>query len=438
MSESIAVLVPDVGDFHDIPVIEILVSPGDSVRAEDPLVTLESDKAVMDVPAPREGIVETVHVAVGDTVSEGHLLVTLQAQEASPVEETEAEAPPPSPVENVAADPGPPNESETPLPEPLLAKRPPPAVTLDGPLRDKPGRHHATPSVRRFARVLGADLALITGTGRKGRVLKEDVEGFVQAVLSAPGGGATGGAGIPPIPLPDFSKFGEVETRPLSRIKRLSGPHLHRAWVNIPHVTHHDEVDVTELEAFRQSLKTQAEKEGVRITVVAFLLKALAAALKAFPTFNASLDTENDALILKHYINVGVAVDTPLGLVVPVVRDVDKQGLFDIARALGEVSARARDGKLRPEDIQGGCISLSSLGGIGGTAFTPIVNAPEVAILGATRSRMRPMWNGEAFVPRLMLPLDLSYDHRVIDGAEAARFMAFLADLLVDVRRLLL
>jgi pyruvate dehydrogenase E2 component (dihydrolipoamide acetyltransferase) len=294
--------------------------------------------------------------------------------------------------------------------------------------------------VRHFARELGVEIGRVRGTGRKGRVLREDVTLFVKSELASGGSSAAGepGSGIPPVPAVDFARFGEIETQALSRIKKISGRHLRRAWLNVPHVTHHDEADVTEMETFRKSLKEQAAREGVRVTALSFIMKAVCAALREFPTFNASLAADGESLVLKKYFHVGVAVDTPNGLVVPVIRDVDSKGILEVSGELAELSARAREGKLKPDEMQGGCISISSLGGIGGTAFTPIVNVPEVAILGVTRARMTPVWNGQSFDPRLMLPLDLSYDHRVIDGAEAARFMVFLAGALGDVRRLLL
>jgi pyruvate dehydrogenase E2 component (dihydrolipoamide acetyltransferase) len=432
------IVVPDIGDFQDIPVIEIAVSPGDKVMAEDPLVTLESDKATMDVPSPAAGVVKEMKVKLGDTVSAGSLILTLEvndaaskpAAEEAPEAEAEAPAPAPQPAPPAAA----------PAPQPPAA-RPSPTASLPSPAAPPRAASHATPSVRHFARELGVELSRVRGTGRKGRVLREDVTGFVKGALAGGAPAADGGvpgAGIPPIPVVDFAKFGQVAIQPLSRIKKISGQHLRRAWLNVPHVTHHDEADVTEMEAFRRSLKEEAARQGVRVTALSFIMKGVCAALREFPTFNASLTADGESLVLKDYFHIGVAVDTPNGLVVPVIRDVDTKGILDLGGELAELSARARDGKLKPDEMQGGCMSISSLGGIGGTAFTPIVNAPEVAILGVTRSRMTPVWDGEAFAPRLMLPLDLSYDHRVIDGAEAARFMAFLAGVLGDVRRLLL
>ena len=440
MSNIIEVKVPDIGDFQDVEVIDVLVKVGDQVNAEDPLVTLESDKASMDVPSSHSGVVAFVMVRVGDRVSEGTSIVQVEASEAavpeppSPEGHQEQEVSPPRPT--------PPRRSAD-SPQPAPAAGAPSAPVSSGaslaPIDEKSfASAHASPSVRAFARELGADLGKIKGTGRKGRVLREDVLAFVKGVLSAPGASAAGGAGIPPIPPVDFSKFGDTETVELSRIQKISGPVLHRAWVNVPHVTQHDEADITELDAFRKALDTKAKKEGYRVTLLAFIMKAAAVALKEFPTFNASLAPDLEHLILKKYFNIGVAVDTPNGLVVPVVRDVDKKGVVELSKELGDTSLRARDGKLGPNDLRGGCFSISSLGGIGGTAFTPIVFAPEVAILGVSRSKMKPEWNGEAFVPRLMLPLSLSYDHRVIDGAAAARFTRFLAELLTDARRMLL
>jgi pyruvate dehydrogenase E2 component (dihydrolipoamide acetyltransferase) len=431
------VRVPDIGDFSDVPVIEVLVKAGDSVKEEDALITLESDKATMDVPSPHAGTVQELKVSVGDKVSEGSLILTMEVggaavEETKPAEKKVEQAP----ERKVEAPP----RAETPAPStaPEAPCRPSPTAAISGDAPAPRAAFHATPAVRRFARELGVDLSAVRGTGRKGRILKEDVKRFVKESLARPPGAPVAGAGIEPIPAVDFSKFGEVETRPLSRIKKISGPHLHRAWLNVPHVTHHDEADVTELENFRNSLKAEAEKKGARITALAFITKAVAAALAEFPSFNVSLTPDGESLVYKKYFHIGIAMDTPNGLVVPVLRDVDKKGIFDLALEMAEISGRAREGKLKPSEMQGGCMSISSLGGIGGTAFTPIVNAPEVAILGVTRSRMAPVWNGKEFAPRLMQPLDLSYDHRVIDGAEAARFMAYLCSLLSDVRRLLL
>jgi pyruvate dehydrogenase E2 component (dihydrolipoamide acetyltransferase) len=432
------VRVPDIGDFSDVPVIEVLVKAGDSVKEEDALVTLESDKATMDVPSPHAGTVKEFKVAVGDKVSEGTLILTMEmggaaAEESKPAEINADKAP-----EQKAE--APPRAADQPAPAPAsdATSRPSPTAAISGDAPAPRSAFHATPAVRRFARELGVDLSAVRGTGRKGRILKEDIKKFVKETLARPAGAPAAGGGIEPIPAVDFSKFGEVETRPLPRIKKISGPHLHRAWLNVPHVTHHDEADITELEDFRKSLRAEAEKKGARITALAFITKAVAAALAEFPRFNASLTPNGESLVYKKYFHIGIAMDTPNGLVVPVLRDVDKKGIIELALEMGEVSGRARESKLKPNEMQGGCMSISSLGGIGGTAFTPIVNAPEVAILGVTRSRMAPVWNGKEFAPRLMQPLDLSYDHRVIDGAEAARFMTFLCGLLSDVRRLLL
>ncbi|MFT4570577.1 MAG: pyruvate dehydrogenase E2 component (dihydrolipoamide acetyltransferase) [Hyphomicrobiaceae bacterium] len=454
MSKTHLVKVPDIGDYADVPVIEILVSPGDRVEAETPLVTLESDKAAMDIPAPMAGTVVEISIAVGDEVSEGTALLVLELDEAGAQSDAgEAKGAGEGTGSKETTGEGDAKGSKTAKGAGAAAAadelasvaayqpvgKPSPTAELavgDAPAR---GGSYATPSVRRLARELGADLAGVVGTGRKGRILEEDVKRFVKERLSAPGvGGAATGSGIPPIPAVDHARFGEVETKPLGRIRKLSAAHLSRAWLNVPHVTHHDEADITELEKFRQLLKPEAAERGVRVTLLAFVLKAVAAGLAEFPNFNASLAPDGESLVFKKYFNIGVAVDTPDGLVVPVLRDVDKKGVFELAAELGATSARAREGKLKLDDLQGGCISISSLGGIGGTAFTPIVNAPQVAILGLTRARMTPVWDGNQFEPRLMQPLDLSYDHRVIDGAEAARFVVALARTLGDLRRLVL
>ena len=445
------VVVPDIGDFNDVDVIEVLVSPGDQIKAEDPLITLETDKATMDVPSPYAGVVKEVKIKVGDKVSQGVAVALLEADES--VSEAESAAQPQAAAnepEASAVAEGP--AAEAPVPRaaaptppapaaaPSTAARPTPPPTLPPPVeRSGAARAHASPSVRAFARELGVDLTQVQGTGPKGRILQQDVQAFVKQRLSHPGATApAAGYVLPAMPEIDFSKFGAIELQPLSRIKKIAGPHLHRSWVLLPHVTQHDEADITELEAFRQEVKEDAKSRGVRLTLLAFLLKASVAALKAYPQVNASLDPGGENLILKKYYHIGVAVDTPDGLVVPVIRDVDKKGVYDLAAELGEVSARARDKALTPTDLQGGCFTISSLGGIGGTAFTPIINAPEVAILGVSRSRMQPVYRNGEFVPRLILPLSLSYDHRVIDGAQAARFTGFLGRVLTDVRRLLL
>jgi pyruvate dehydrogenase E2 component (dihydrolipoamide acetyltransferase) len=446
------VRVPDIGDFKDVPVIEVLVKPGDLVKAEDPLITLESDKATMDVPSPAAGTVKEVKVKVGDKVSEGTLVLTLEAApaqeapqppEATPPAPARNEVPPAAAAQAASAPPAPAPGAAPPPREiaPVAPPREPPLAAPGAPPPiDEAGfrKAHASPAVRRFARELGVDLTRVKGSGPKGRILKEDVQAFVKQALARPAAGPGFGFALPEWPQVDFSKFGPVETRPLSRIKKISGANLHRNWVAIPHVTQHEEADITELEAFRRQMAEEVKKDGVRLTLLAFLLKASVAALKKYPEFNSSLTAEGDALVLKGYYHIGVAVDTPEGLVVPVIRDVDRKGVLALARELAEVSARAREKKLSPADMQGGTFSISSLGGIGGTAFTPIINAPEVAILGVSRSAWKPVYRDGQFVPRLLLPLSLSYDHRVIDGAAAARFVIHLAEVLSDIRRLVL
>ncbi|MEY4597696.1 MAG: acetyltransferase component of pyruvate dehydrogenase complex [Pseudomonadota bacterium] len=435
MANAIEVKVPDIGDFKNIPVIEILVKPGDTVRAEDPLVTLESDKATMEVPSPAAGTVKEIRIKVGDKVSEGALVLMLEAGAEAPA--AAAKAAPAAPVAPVAA------AAQPAKPAAVAAAKPAPAAApAVVPVNEAGfGKAHASPSVRRFARELGVDLPRVKGSGPKDRVTKEDVQAFVKTELSKPRG-AEGGGGLgfnlPPMQPVDFAKFGPVTTQPLSRIKKLSGGFLHRNWVSIPHVTQHDEADITELEAFRKTQSDEAKKSGIKFTMLGFLMKAAVVALKQFPEFNASLSPDGESLVLKNYFHIGVAVDTPGGLVVPVIRDVDKKGLLEIAKELGELSGRMRNGKISPADLQGGCFSISSLGGIGGTFFTPIINAPEVAILGVGKAVMKPVWNGKEFVPRLMLPLSLSYDHRVIDGALGARFSTYLTTVLSDIRRLVL
>jgi pyruvate dehydrogenase E2 component (dihydrolipoamide acetyltransferase) len=423
----IEVKVPDIGDFKDVPIIEILVKPGDSVTAEQPLLTLESDKATLEVPAPSAGVVATIVAKVGDKVSMGTPLLTLEAEAGAPA------AAAPAPKANAAPAPAPtPAAAPPPASAPAAAK---PAAARPSTLAVDFAGVFAGPAARRLARELDVDLTTIQGTGEKGRISVADVK-----VAARVGGAAAGGGGLPETPTVDFAKFGPIETVPLSRIKRISGPRLHASWVNIPHVTHSDDADITELEAFRKSLDdaAKADKTPYRVSLLPLLMKASVATLKAFPAFNSALSPAKDSLIYRHYWHIGVAVDTPDGLVVAVVRDVDKKGLVELARELGALSAKARDGKLAPAEMQGATFTISSLGGIGGTAFTPIVNAPEVAILGVVRSRMAPVWDGKAFQPRLMLPLCLSYDHRVIDGAAAARFMRRLCDTATDLRRVLL
>lgn len=428
MGKEIEVLLPDIGDFSGVEIIEILVAPGDRVAIEDPLIVLESDKATLEVPAPQSGEIRQLKVKVGDKVSQGDLLLTMDVKEVvgekkdepqSKVEETKGEAVPAK--EPKAAT----EETES-----------TPAPTEQVLVESSTGKAHASPAVRRFARKLGVDLTQVQGSASHGRILKEDVQSYVQQRLGAVP--AATGAPLPSIPEVDFSQFGEIDKQPLGRIKKLSGAHLHRCWVNVPHVTQFDEVDITELEAFRQALKETTAKKGARLTIFTFLLQACAAVLKEMPEFNSSLAADGEHLIYKKYIHIGVAVDTPNGLVVPVIRDVDKKSGLELAQELGEVSERARQGKLTPVDMQGGCFTISSLGGIGGTHFTPIVNAPEVAILGVSRASMKPVWDGNEFQPRLMLPLALSYDHRVIDGVQGVRFTTRLVELLGDIRRLLL
>ncbi len=437
------ILLPDVGNYSNIPVIEVLVSEGDVVNVDDSLITLESDKATMEIPSPYQGVIQKVLVKVGDKVHRDQPILEIEVKTTGPNDvpaEKPAEKPADKPAPAAAASPA------------QAAARPEPQASAvatvnlaDLPVNAQPmgASFHASPSVRAYARKLGVDLSRVSGSGAKGRILESDVDAHVKDVMegrSAPPTlpAASSGLGIPPVPVIDFSPFGEIEEQALSRIKKLSGKHLSACWLNVPHVTQFDEADITELEAFRQSLKAQAEKEGVRVTPLAFIMKAVSRVLREYPQFNASLDASGEKLILKKYINLGIAVETPGGLVVPVVRDVDGKGVFDLSRELMELSKRARDGKLSPQDMSGGSFSISSLGGIGGTQFTPIVNAPEVAILGVSRSKMQPVWNGKEFAPRLMLPLALSYDHRVIDGAEGARFTTRLSALLSDLRQLVL
>lgn len=442
------VTVPDIGGFSGVPIIEVHVSPGDRVNAEDPLVTLESDKATMDVPAPSAGTVAEVLVNVGDEVSEGSVILRLVPGEGaittppSLVEQQEPgpEVPVPSPPR--AAPEGGPASAPVHAAEARGADTPAAAgIPAPGGVATAPGAH-AGPAVRRMARELGIDLAQVSPTGPKGRITKDDLLSFLKgpAQPAQPTAAAPAGSGIPPIPPQDFARFGPVRTQKLSRIKKVSGPFLHRSWVNVPHVTHHDEADITELDRYRKELDTaaKADHDPYRVTLLAFLVKACVSALRQFPEFNSSLSPDGDELIVKEYFHIGIAVDTPDGLVVPVVRDADRKGIVELSREFGTVSAKAREGRLAPADMQGGTFTVSSLGGIGGTAFTPIVNAPEVAILGVVRSAMKPVWNGSEFTPRLMLPLSLSYDHRVVDGALAARFARHLCYLLEDDRRLLL
>ena len=462
------VFVPDIGDFKDVPVIEILVKPGDSVKAEDSLITVESDKATMEIPAPFAGVIRELKIKIGDVVNSGSLIAVMEegaavsaaAPAAAPGAATVSAASAPATVSVAAPSADPPAPT-------VLADMPVQAAPTAAPgavavanlasaasamptaaAATAPGeRPHASPSVRKFSRELGVDVTRVSGTGPKGRILHEDVQRFVKQVMSgavtsgasaAAGSAAGSGTGLQLLPWPkiDFTKFGATESVPLSRIKKISGQNLARNWAMIPHVTQNDEADVTELEEFRKSTNAAMVKQGVKLTMLAFIIKASVAALKKFPEFNASLDGDN--LILKKYFNIGFAADTPNGLMVPVLKGADQKGILDIAREMGELSAQARDGKLKPADMQGACFTISSLGGIGGTAFTPIINAPEVAIMGVSKSAIKPVWDGKQFVPRLLLPLSLSYDHRVIDGAAGARFTAHFAGLLADMRRTLL
>jgi pyruvate dehydrogenase E2 component (dihydrolipoamide acetyltransferase) len=434
MSSLKEALVPDIGDFKDVSVIEVLVKPGDAIRPEQSLVTVESDKATMEIPSPATGVVKELRVKVGDKVSKGSLILLFDAEESAPAAAPKPAAPPLTAVPPKAQPP-----QRAAVPE---APRAEPAPRAPAPVSGAVA--HASPSVRKFARELGVDLAKVKGTGPKGRITQADVQEFVKGVMrgapaAAPAAPASKAGGyslnLPAWPQVEFAKFGAVETRPLSRIRKLSGGFLHRNWVGIPHVTQHDEADITDLEAYRKENAHVAEKQGFKLTMLAFLVKASADALRQFPDFNSSLDPAGENLIVKKYCHIGVAVDTPDGLVVPVIRDADRKGIFDVARELADISKRAREKKLKPDEMRGGTFSISSLGGIGGTAFTPIINAPEVAILGVSRSQIRPVYKDGAFVPRLMLPMSLAYDHRVIDGAAAARFTTHLASVLSDFRR---
>lgn len=433
MSSLIEIKVPDVGNVPEIDIVEVLIQPGDVVAVEQTLAVMETDKATMDLPSSAAGIIKTVHIKPGDKVAEGTLIATLEVSDAVPAAPAEtAPAPATTPVESVPA--------PTPVAEPAKVEQPKPAPAPAAPVAvsSEGFKAHATPSVRLYARELGVDLIKIqTGTGRKGRILKGDVQNFVKQVMSS-GVTATGGTGIPSIPAVDFSQFGEIEEKPLSKIKRLTGQNLTRVWLNLPLVTYHDEVAIDAMEDFRKSVNAGQGKDGVKLTGLVFIMKALVAAMQKYPAFNSSLSPEGDKLYFKKYFHIGIAVDTPNGLVVPVIRNVDKKGIFELSTELAAMSELARLGKLKPADMQGGCMTISSLGGIGGTAFTPIVNAPEVAILGVTRAKVQPVWNGSEFEPKLMLPLDITYDHRVIDGAEGARFMEALKANLADIRRLLL
>ncbi|MCH1920504.1 dihydrolipoyllysine-residue acetyltransferase [Shewanella sp. A3A] len=433
-SQTIEVKVPDIGDAKDVDVIEVLVKAGDTINADDGLITLETDKATMDVPAPQGGVVKSVALSVGDKVSEGSLVLTLEVAGSAP-----AAAPAPAPAAEAAP-------AAAPAAAAPAASRPPVPHHPSAGVVQTTGVVHASPSVRRLAREFGVDLGLVKGSGRKGRIQKEDVQAYVRYELSRPKASAAtavaGGNGLQVIDAPkvDFSKFGEVEEIPLSRIQKISGPNLHRNWVTIPHVTQFDEADITELESFRKEQNELAakKKQAIKFTPLVFMMKAVAKTLQEFPTFNSSLSSDGESLIRKKYYHIGVAVDTPNGLVVPVFRDVDKKSITELSLELMDISAKARDGKLKAADMQGSCFTISSLGGIGGTAFTPIVNYPDVAILGVSKSEIKPKWNGKEFIPRLMCPLSLSYDHRVIDGALAARFSVTLSSYLSDIRTLIM
>ena len=454
---TIEVKVPDIGDFKEVEVIEVLVKAGDTVAVEQSLITVESDKASMEIPSSAAGVLKELKVKVGDKVSEGTLLAIVEAGEGAAAPAAEAPTAAPAPAEVAPAQPAAaaaeapaaaaPARAASPVVETAVPARPPsPTATLaEEPDGSRGAKAHASPSVRKFARELGVDLSRVKGSGPKERITHDDVRAWVKAAIarseggapaSAASGGEGAGLGLIPWPKVDFAKFGPIETKPVARIRKISAANLHRNWVMIPHVTNHDEADITELEAFRVQLNQEQGKAGVKVTMLAFLIKACVSALQKFPEFNSSLDGEN--VVLKNYWHIGFAADTPNGLMVPVIRDADKKGIFQIAKETSELAAKAREGKLSPADMQGGTFSISSLGGIGGTYFTPIINAPEVAILGVCRSFTKPVWNGEAFEPRLILPLSLSWDHRVVDGAAAARFNVHLAQLLADFRRVML
>lgn len=426
---ALEIKVPDIGDFTDVPIVSILVAVGDTVSAEDPLIELESDKATMEVPSPGAGVIKEIKVAEGDLVSEGSVIFIMESASAAAPVPAAAPATPPKTEPKVSIPTAPPASA-------MASSATVAAVNEAG-----FAKAHASPSIRAFARQLGADLSLVKGTGRNGRVLREDVTAYFKGATKtaepiAPKA-ASGGMGIPPIPAVDFSKFGTCEDVEMSRIKKLSGPALHRSWLNIPHVTHQESADITELDKYRKEMDTQAKTEGYRVTLLSFVIKASVSALKTHWEFNSSIHPDGDKLIKKSYYNIGFAADTPNGLMVPVIKDADRKGLVEISKELANLSGQAREGKLKSQDMQGATFTISSLGGIGGTSFTPIVNAPEVAILGLTRSKMEPVWDGEQFIPRNMLPMSLSYDHRAVDGALAARFAATLKHLLGDVRRLM-
>lgn len=436
------ITVPNIGDFEDVDIIDITVNVGDSIKAEDPLLTLESEKATMDLPSPAAGVVRKILVNVGDKVSEGTPIILLEettaAQAATETETakaktgTAADEKAVTEQEETEPEPAPPSGEPSPRPAPSA----PTGAELAG--ASQSARAHASPAVRRFARELGVDLGLVYGSGRKGRILKEDVKAFTKSVMSGTKVTAAGGFGMPEIPAVDFSKFGPVETRTLSRLRRLAGQNLHRSWITVPHVSQFDEADITELEEFRQSKKAEAERHGTKLTLLSFLIKAVVVALKKYPEFNASLSPDGENLVLKNYYHIGIAVNTDAGLMVPVVKDADQKGMFNLAGELAELAQKARDKKLTPSEMQGGCFTISSLGHIGGTGFTPIINAPEVAILGVAKATMKPVYTDGKFEPRLILPFSLSYDHRVIDGVAAADFTRELGKILTDIRDILL
>ncbi|WP_353156126.1 dihydrolipoyllysine-residue acetyltransferase [Herminiimonas fonticola] len=453
----VEVKVPDIGDFKEVEVIELLVKVGESIKVDQSLITVESDKASMEIPSSHAGIVKEIKIKLGDKVAEGSLLLMIEASASdaapaaapAPAAPAPVEAPKPEPVK--AAEPAPVAQAAAaaPVAPPAPVAAPAAPVAASAPATAANAKAHASPSIRKFARELGVDLGSVAGSGPKGRITQEDVQNYVKGIIaagpvSAPVAAAPsasrGGAGLDLLPWPslDFSKFGETTLQPLSRIKKISGPNLHRNWVMIPHVTQYDEADVTELEELRKSTNTALAKSGVKLTILAFVIKACVAALKKYPEFNSSLDAAGENLILKQYYNIGFAADTPQGLVVPVVKGVDQKTVTQIAQEMGELSAQARDGKLKPADMQGATFTISSLGGIGGTYFTPLINAPEVAIIGLSKTSMKPVWDGKQFVPRLIMPLSLSYDHRVIDGAQGARFVTYLSEVLTDLRKSLL
>ncbi len=432
MADLIELVVPDIGDFDEVEVIEVLVSVGDTVEENQDIITLESDKAAMEIPASNAGVINELKISVGDKVKEGSIIAIIESSDASVPVAAKAESIP-------TAEP---KEESAPVAVAKPAPAPPVELVENLPYApdNKAGEKHAhaSPSVRQYARELGVVLSFVRGSGEKGRITKTDVQNYVKQKVNAPSAAASTGSALPPVPVGNYEKFGEIESTELSRIKKISGKHLHACWLNIPHVTQFDEADITELEKFRKENKDNAAKQGVNLTPLVFIMKAVVASLKLYPEMNASLSEDKENLIIKKYYNLGVAVDTPNGLMVPVIRDVDKKGFLELAGELGEISLRARDGALTAKDLQGGTFSISSLGGIGGSFFTPIVNAPEVAILGVGRHKMQPVWNGSEFVARLMLPLSVSYDHRVVDGAMGARFTSHLNHMLSDIRKVLL